>query len=184
MIFKCYVFIISAAILSLFQPASNAAAEPMQQTMQLRAGGYFPASKAFDSGTGIDLGYSIRPFSYAEIETGIGYFRAENGASTFISAIPVTVSLSAILPLPYVNLHAGGGIGLYYKMVGGTTELPADNSELSVGYQASAGIEFPTSSGISLLLDGKYVIVDQGKFKSYGIKHDGAFLYGGFAVNF
>ena len=174
--------------------AVPAAAESLQQSVQLRVGGYFPESKSFDAGTGIDLIYSVKPFPYAAVDAGIGYFRAEDGNAAYISALPVTVSARAILPLQYVNVYAGGGIGVYYKMLQlelhdphlgtGMTELPADQSEFSFGYHAGAGIEIPTTNGLSLLLDCKYVFVNQGKFKSYDIKHDGAFVYGGFALNF
>lgn len=164
---------------------SVVAAEPLLHSTQLRAGVYFPASKSFDPGTGIDLAYSISPFPYASLDAGIGYYRAEDGAAGFISALPLTLSARAILPLTYINVHVGGGIGTYYKMAGGTTELPADHSEWSVGYHVNTGIVYPASSSVSLLLDAKYVTVNQGKFRSYSnIKHDGAFLYGGFALNF
>lgn len=169
-------------VLVQIRPASAAGA--LQQSALFRAGGYFPASKAFDVGTGFDLAYSVQPSTYAAVEASIGYYRAESGATGFLSALPLTLSAIGILPLPYINIHAGGGVGAYYKMAGGTTELPADHSEVSLGYYANAGIEFPASNGLSLLLDAKYVFVNQGKFKSYDIKHDGAFLYGGFALNF
>lgn len=164
--------------------AHSAGAETLQQSAQMKAGGYFPATKSFDVGTGVDLVYALKPVSYAAVDAGIGYYRAENGTTGFISALPLTISVRALLPLHYINAYAGGGVGGYFKMAGGTTELPADHSEFSFGYHATAGIEFPTSNGLSLLLEGKYAFVDQGKFKSYGIKHDGAFLYGGFALSF
>lgn len=191
MIYLRYIAILSAIVSILLQVAPEAAAEPWRQSAQLRAGGYFPATKSFDVGSGVDLAYSLKPFPYAALEAGIGYYRAERGNTQFLSAIPLTVSAHAILPLQIMNIHAGGGVGAYYKMVGGlagdpkiTTELPSDGSEFSLGYHADAGIEIPTSSGLSLQLDGKYVFVNQGKFKSYDIKHDGAFVYGGIALNF
>ena len=180
---RCVIFI-ACLLAILVQAGPASAAGAFQQSALFRAGGYFPASKKFDVGTGFDLAYSVRPSPYAAVEAGIGYYRAESGTAAFLSALPLTLSARAILPLPYVNIHAGGGVGAYYKMAGGTTELPADHSEFSLGYHAGAGIEFPASNGLSLLLDAKYVFVNQGKFKSYDIKHDGAFLYGGFALNF
>jgi len=178
------VAVVAVIVLMCIQVVPSSAAEPFQQSVQLRAGGYFPATKSFDVGTGFDLAYSLKPFPYAALEAGIGYYRAENGITGFLSALPLTLSVRALLPLEIMVLHAGGGVGTYYKMAGGTTELPADHSEWSLGYHANVGIEIPTFSGISLLLDGKYVFVNQGKFKSYGVKHDGAFVYGGFALNF
>lgn len=158
--------------------------EPENQSVQLKAGAYFTATKDFDPGTGVDLVYSIKPFSYAAVDTSVGYYRAERGTSGFLSAVPLTVSVRGILPLPLLNVYAGGGGGVYYKMAGGLTELPADHSEFSLGYHVNAGIEVPTSNRLSLMLDCKYVAVNQGKFKSYDIKHDGAFIYGGFSWNY
>lgn len=180
-----YRLLVVLCTVSLFTAfIASAEAEGLEQSFQLKAGGYFPASKAFDPGTGIDLAYSIKPFPYGAIDIALGYYRAENGTNGFLSALPLTVSGRAILPLPLLDVYAGGGAGVYYKMAGGLTEMPADHSEFSFGYHANAGIEVPTSSGVSLLLDCKYVVVNQGKFKSYDIKHDGAFVYGGFSLSY
>ncbi len=184
MIYLRFVTVLALALSIMTAVVSVADAEPLQQSAQLKAGLYFPATKSFDVGTGIDLVYSVKPNPYAAVEAGIGYYRSENGTTGFLSAIPLTVSARGILPLQYINAYAGGGIGTYYKMAGGTTELPADHSEFSFGYHANAGIEFPSSNGLSLLLDGKYMAVNQGRFKSYDIKHDGVAVYGGFALNF
>jgi len=184
MIYCRFMVLFALVVLALppFVPAAHA--EQSWQSAQLRAGAYFPASKSFDVGSGIDLAYSVKPFPFASFDAGIGYYRAESGTSGFLSALPLTVSATAILPLDIINIHAGGGVGTYFKMAGGTTELPADHSELSLGYHVNAGFEFPAYDGVSLLVEGKYVFVNQGKFKSYDIKHDGAFVYGGFALNF
>lgn len=170
------------AIMSLAITDAHSAA--FQQSTQLKAGGYFPATKAFEPGTGIDLAYSIKPLPYAAVDAAIGYYRAENGAAGFISTIPLTISARAILPLQYINFYTGGGVGTYFKMAGGTTEIPSDHSEFSTGYHANAGIEFTASPTLSLLLEGKYVSVNQGTFRAYNIKHGGIFTYGGFSLNF
>lgn len=195
MAYRRIMFVFALLVSITVQVVSASASEPLQQSVQLKAGAFFPATKSFDVGTGIDVAYSIKPSPYAAIEAGIGYYRADAKdiyASGFISALPLTVSARAILPLPYINVYAGGGVGAYYKMLqlnphdppAGITELSADKSEFSFGYHANTGIEFSASSGVSLLLDGKYVYVDQGKFKSDDVKHGGTFLYGGFALNF
>jgi opacity protein-like surface antigen len=184
MIHLRFMGLFALVVVALSPFATPASAEQWQQSAQLRAGGYFPASKSFEVGSGIDLAYSVKPFPYAALEAGIGYYRAENGNTGFLSALPLTISATAILPLQIISLHAGGGVGTYYKMAGGTTELPADHSEFSLGYHLNAGFEFPAFDGVSLLVEGRYVFVNQGKFKSYDIKHDGAFAYGGFALNF
>ena len=195
MIYFRFIAVLVLVVLMIVQAGSAASAEPLHQSTQLKAGLYFPATKSFDVGTGIDLAYSIKPFPYSAVEDGIGYYRADAKdiyANGFISALPLTLSARAILPMPYINVYAGGGVGVYYKMLQlkphdpplGITELPADHSEWSLGYHANTGIEFPTSRGLSLLLDGKYVSVNQGKFKSYGIEPGGVFVYGGFALDF
>jgi opacity protein-like surface antigen len=189
---------ICVALLTLFilishQVPSASAADAQNNFVQLRAGGYFPSSKLFDVGTGFDLSYAIQPSPYASFEAGIGYFRADKADSStvFISAIPITASVTAELPLQYINIYAGGGGGTYFKVVSGlagnpntTTELPPDRSEFSFGYHYNFGFEFPASNGLSLLVDYKHVVVNQGKFKDIGIKHGGDFVYGGFALNF
>ncbi|OGU15689.1 MAG: hypothetical protein A2076_10075 [Geobacteraceae bacterium GWC2_53_11] len=184
MIYHRFVAVLCVVLLHMFSIVSAHALELQHQSAQLKAGGYFPASKAFDPGTGIDLVYSVKPVPYAVVDAAIGYYRAEQGASGFLSALPLTISARAILPLPMIDVFAGGGAGVYYKMAGGLTEMPADHSEFSLGYHANAGIEVPTSNGLSLLLDCKYVFVNQGKFSSYDIKHGGAFVYGGFSLNY
>lgn len=184
MIVHKFLTILCVVVLHMAGIVSVHAEELRQQSVQLKAGGYFTASKSFDPGTGIDLVYSVKPLPYAAVDASIGYYRAEQGANGFLSALPLTVSARAILPLSMVDLFAGGGAGVYYKMAGGLTELPADHSEFSLGYHVNAGIEVPTSNGLSLLLDCKYAFVNQGKFKSYDIKHSGAFIYGGFSLNF
>ena len=189
----CRLLTLLATLTSIFTFNRLAhAAEPLQQTVLLRAGAYFSASKSFEPGNGIDLVYSVRPIPYAALEASIGYYRAESGTTAFLSAIPLTVSAKAILPVQYFNIYAAGGAGTYYKMAGGldglpnhSTELPSDHSEFSLGYHANAGVEYPATGGLTLFLDGKYVYVNQGKFRSYdNIKHGGAVLYGGFALLF
>ena len=190
------VSVLTFVLLALPLIAHAGATEPMQQSVQLKAGAYFSASKSFDPGNGVDLLYSIRPIPYVALDASMGYYRAEkvvgDTTTSYLSAIPLTVAARAILPLPYISMYAGGGAGVYYKMAQivphtpapGLTELSADLSEFSLGYHATAGIEYPASSGLSLLLEGKYVFVDQGKFKEYEINHGGAFLYGGFVMVF
>jgi opacity protein-like surface antigen len=171
-----------------------AAAEPdFRQYAQLRAGGYFPASKDFEVGTGFEIAYSVKPYTNVSFETALGYNRADkkNNNSVFISSIPFTVSALAILPLSSVNLHAGGGIGAYFDMASGmagnpqiTTDLPTDISEFNFGYHGTAGIEYLTPGNLSMVLDYRYAYINQGTFKKYDIKHGGSFLYGGFALSF
>jgi len=171
---------------------SSAIAEMLQQSAQLKAGWYSPDAKHFHDGTGLDFSYSVKPIPYAAVEAGLGYYRAEKGATGFLSAIPLTLSARAILPLPFISLHAGGGIGSYYKMAqldlpdtSQSTELSADHSGSSFGYHANAGLEFDSSTGLSLLFEYKHVVVNQGRFRAYDdIKHGGDFYYGGFALNF
>lgn len=182
MVYSKMLAVLCFVALSCTTPAH--AVEPESLSVQLKAGAYFTATKDFDPGTGIDAVFSYRPSPYAAIDTALGYYRAERGADGFLSAIPLTVTVRGILPLSSINLYAGGGGGVYYKMAGGLTELPADHSEFRLGYHGNAGIEFPASNNLSLLLDYRYVVVDQGKFKSYGIKHDGSFIYGGFSLNY
>lgn len=188
-----YICVLCAAVAFLLQPVSEAAAEPLQQTLQLKAGGYFSSTSSFDPGSGIDLVYSLKPFPYGALDLGVGYYRADQGTTGFLSAIPVTVAVRGIVPLPYVSVYGGGGAGLYYKMLQmgphstgatGFTELPPDGSEFSAGYHLNGGIEFQASPTLSLLLEGKYVVVDQGKFEKYAIKHGGSFVYGGFMMSF
>lgn len=184
-------------VLALVTMISNLAvpsvtAEMLQHSAQLKAGWYSPDTKLFHDGTGLDFAYSIKPIPYTAVEAGLGYYRAEKGTTGFLSAIPLTLSARAILPLPFINVHAGGGVGSYYKMAqldlpdtSQSTELSADHSEFSFGYHANAGIEFDSSSGISLLFEYKRVVVNQGRFRAYDdIKHGGNFYYGGFALNF
>lgn len=206
------LLLVAVTIVAMNIPSSEAAeTETTQQSMgrslQFRAGWWMPATKSYEKGTGVELAYAVVPLPYAALEAGLGYYRAESYQknesantyrSSFISAIPLTLSARAILPLPLIRLHAGGGVGLYYKMAkgavdkvldpkepAGLTELPAEKSEFSMGYHVNAGFEFPATSGVSVLLNYKYVIVDQGKFKNYGdIKHGGDFLFAGFAANF
>lgn len=183
MVYHKILAVVCLVALHIVCNASVHAAE-LGQYVQMKAGAYFTPTESFDPGTGIDLVYSVRSLPYAAVDTAVGYYRAERGASGFLSAVPLTVSVRGILPLPLLDVYAGGGGGVYYKMAGGLTELPADHSEFSFGYHANAGIEVPTTSRLSLLLDFKYAVVNQGKFKSYGIKHDGAFIYGGFSWNY
>lgn len=167
-------------------------AETLQHSAKLRAGWYSPKTKSFHDGTGIDFSYSLKPIPYAAVETGIGYYRAERGESGFLSAVPLTLSARAILPLAFINIYGGGGVGAYYKMAQldlsdpkRSTELTADRSEISFGYHANAGIEFSSSSGVSLLFEYRHLIVNQDDFKVYDdIKHGGDFYYGGFSLNF
>jgi opacity protein-like surface antigen len=185
------ITVVASVIIGTAVP--EAYAEPLPQSVQLKAGCFFPASKTFDIGTGMDLVYSVKPLPYTAVEVSTGYYRADksNNRTVFISAIPLVLSVRAILPVPYINFYVGGGVGTYYKMVSGltgnpeiTTELPPDGSEFSLGYQANAGIEYPATNALTLQIEGKYVAVEQGKFKAYDIRHDGAFLYGGFALKF
>lgn len=166
-------------------------AETIQHSVQLKAGWYSPATKSFHDGTGIDFEYSFKPIPYAAVETGIGYYRAEKGTTGFLSAIPATLSVRAILPLQFINIYGGVGVGSYYKMAqldlsdpSRSTELSAEHSEFSFGYHAKAGIEIASSIGVTLLIEYKHVIVNRDKFKEYAIKHSGDFYYGGFALNF
>lgn len=182
-----YYKMLTVCLVALFLACNTPAyaVESQSMSLQLKAGAYFTATKDFDPGNGIDAVFSYKPLPYAAIDTALGYYRAERGADGFLSAIPLTVTVRGILPLSSsLNLYAGGGGGVYYKMAGGLTELPAEHSEFSPGYHANSGIEFLASDNFSLLLDYRYVVVDQGKFKSYGIKHDGSLIYGGFSLNY
>jgi hypothetical protein len=183
-----------AAVFLTTAMVSGACAEGLTRSVQLKAGIFFPESTSFDVGNGIDLVYSIKPIPYAALDVTAGYYRAERGDTRFLSAIPLTVGVRGIAPLPYVSVYAGGGAGAYYKMLqlsattsagsSGLTELPADSSEFSAGYYLIAGIEFPTTTGMSLLLDVKHTAVERGKFGDRGISHDGTCVYGGFQMEF
>lgn len=183
-----------AAVILITAMVSGVCAEGLTSSVQLKGGIFIPESKSFDVGNGIDLVYSVKPFPYAALDVSAGYYRAERDNTRFMSAIPLTVGVRGIAPLPYVTVSAGGGAGAYYKMLqlsattsagsNGLTELPADSSEFSAGYYLSAGIEFPATTGMSLLLDVKHVAVDRGKFSDRGISHDGTFVYGGFQMEF
>jgi opacity protein-like surface antigen len=180
------------AIVSLivFKFVPTADADPIQQTAQLRAGYWSPKSSSYKTGDGIDLAYSVRPIPYVEAEAAIGYYRANNKdlstSRDFLSAVPMTLSVNAILPLPFISIRAGGGVGEYYTMDGAlSSDAPPSSSAWSFGYHGNLGIEFPATSSLSLQLNYKYAVVNEGEeFKRLDIKHGGAFYYGGFAVNF
>jgi opacity protein-like surface antigen len=192
---SCKYVTLLAAVTALMIHAlpARAVETGISQYAQLKAGGYFPAAKDFEVGTGFDIAYSVKPYRYVSFETTLGYYRADkiNSNSVFISSIPITVSALAILPLSSINLHAGGGIGAYFDMASGmagdpqiTTDMPSDASEFNFGYHGTAGVEFLTPGSLSMVIDYKYAYIDQGKFKNYDIKHGGSFLYGGFVLNF
>ena len=165
-------------LLSVTAPAQA----ELYQYLFLKAGAFLPESKRFDTGSSFEAGYALRPLRYAAAEAAVGYLRAEEGANT-LSAIPVTMTVKGILPTPHLNIYAGGGVGTYYKMLSGVSEIPPNASEWSIGYHAVAGIEVPSGSSI-FLLEGKYLTVNQGKFNNIDIKHGGAFVSIGFAFPF
>lgn len=186
-----YIKMLALVVVISIMAVPEIFAETMQQSTQLKAGWYSPATKSFHDGTGIDFAYSIKPIPYVAVDTGIGYYRAEKDATDYLSAIPITLSARAILPLQFISIYGGAGVGSYYKMAQVThvpppdlrrsTELSAEHSGFSFGYHAKTGIEFASSIGVSLLIEYKHVVVNRGKFED---KHGGDFYYGGFALNF
>jgi len=181
-VFTRHFFAVASALLFLAVAMPAQAQEELSQQLFLKAGAYLPESKRFDTGSSVEVGYAIRPLRFVAAEASVGYLRAEEGSNT-LSAVPFTMTVKGIVPTPYLNVYAGGGVGTYYKMLSGESEIPPDASEWSIGYHAVAGIEVPTGSSI-LLLEGKYLNVNQGKFNAYGVKHGGLFVSIGFAFPF
>lgn len=173
----CVALVVIVSVL----PAS--ALDVVGQNVFVKGGMYFSESKGFDLGSGIEVGYSIQPMPFVALDVSAGYYRADKKGA-YLSAIPFMVTGKGVLPLWVIKAYAGGGVGSYYKMAGGGTELPAEIREWDFGYHLLGGIEIPTARGMSLLLEGKYASVGQGKFKPYHVDHGGSSFYGGFAYAF
>lgn len=171
------------SVFVLFASAPAHAIEVVGQKAIVRIGGYFSDSSGYDAGSGVEFAYQVQPIPFLAAEAAAGYYRADKKAG-YISAVPFTLTGKAILPLVVLNLYAGGGVGYYLKTGGKSSELPAEISEWKPGYHGVVGLEIPTAKGMSFLVEGKYVSVDQGKFSQAGIKHGGSFLTGGFAYSF
>lgn len=71
-------------------------------------------------------------------EVGVGYIKADRSATSGkLSAIPVTVTALAKLPLDVVELYAGAGLGAYHAKLEAAGS--ASSSDTAFGYHLTAG---------------------------------------------
>ncbi|MDP8224741.1 MAG: outer membrane beta-barrel protein [Candidatus Lernaella stagnicola] len=86
-----------------------------------------------------------------------------------LSITALTITPKIVLPIKFVNLYTGGGLGLYWRVLGSsyeytdrfgndTSESNAD-SQGTLGYHAMVGAEFFVLNWIGIVLEDRFAFV-------------------------
>ncbi|MBI5657559.1 MAG: outer membrane beta-barrel protein [Geobacter sp.] len=177
----------------------------IQQYLTFKGGGFFPdvrvdgRSLDFDTGTGAELGYGIRPLPYVAAEATIGYYETDYlkddpllthdyAADPFysLSAVPMALTAKAIVPLSYVDIYVLGGGGMQYlmakKKISASQELEDDDLTTALYY--GGGVALKLGGAGSFAIEVKRI--EQLKSTMMGSSFDisGTFLYGSVTMGF
>ncbi|HEY5996135.1 MAG TPA: porin family protein [Candidatus Deferrimicrobiaceae bacterium] len=136
---KTMLRIAAFALLATVFPAPAANAEG--NYVVAKGGFYTPDSNGLDGyGSGF-AGEAAVGHEFARNlagEVGVGYIKADKSATSGkLSAVPVTVTALAKLPLDVVELYAGAGLGVYNAKFE-ETGIPS-SSDTAFGYHLTAG---------------------------------------------
>ncbi|HEY3490055.1 MAG TPA: outer membrane beta-barrel protein [Candidatus Deferrimicrobiaceae bacterium] len=139
----------------------------------IRGGFYSPQSHDLDGfKTGFDGEAAIGHYFNRNLigEVGVGYFKTDfNGSDPFasgnvkISAIPVTVTVKAVLPLDSVELYGGAGMGAYFNelkynaAIAGVGSASGSASDTSFGFHLVAGGTADLSQTVFMGLEFRYL---------------------------
>lgn len=120
----------------------------------LKGGAFFPDTIdniPMNTGTGAEIGIGVKPLPFMAAELTAGYFETDNydnqpdNYHQELSAVPVMLSIKAIVPLKIVEPYLTGGMGFHYAMrkyannnVGGTATIKSD--DLYSAFQYGGGI--------------------------------------------
>jgi len=161
----------------------------LKRYITLKPGIYSPQSsdlKDFDFDTGfngeIAFGFQVNP-NFA-VETGVGYFHTEaeesgsGGLYGKVEAVPVAVTLKAILPYKQLDFFALGGIGAYWVFANlktnGTVDgfsgrVNVDDFDLIFGGHLGLGFHYNITPGIFVGAEGKYLWTSSAKLGGEGL---------------
>jgi hypothetical protein len=156
----------------------------MRHYVSFKAGAYIPTSDLddFDTGFYTDVMFNWYLSKHAALETGIGFYGTEATASgtapvlgsytetDTIIVMPLKINIKGILPFPWGELYAGGGVGLYFA--GAEAEVTStglgaftySESDTVPGAQIKAGANFNVSETLFLGVEGEYMVTETAEF--------------------
>jgi hypothetical protein len=107
-----------------------------------------------DTGLNAEIAFGIKPIRFLAIEFQSGFMWGEGrGGDVEFWSIPVVVNAKAIIPLFFLEIYGGLGIGGYYT---NSEVLSSDDQDFVFGWNAFLGAGF-TLGPVALGLEGKYI---------------------------
>ena len=111
-----------------------------------------------DTGLNAEIAFGIRPIRFLAIEFQSGFMWGEgDGGDAEFWSVPVVVNAKAIIPLFFLEIYGGLGIGGYYTNTEASgTLLSGDDQDFVFGWNAFLGAGF-TLGDLALGLEAKYI---------------------------
>ena len=198
------IVLLLAAIFILSVPtASFAEHKKGEGYIAFKGGIYSPTSEDLrDAGFKTDLNVEAVVGMYANknlaLEFGAGYFQTDSSVSgaggshekAEISVVPVIATIKAVLPIDYVELYGGGGIGLYVVDFESNTFDPVagsfsgDDNDTIIGGHVLAGANIDITRKVFLGVEGKYLFTTEAKLLSSKINLHGYTVTGVLGIRF
>lgn len=179
---KRTVFILGIVLIFLMPLA--ALAQDHLNTLNVKAGAYFPTGDLEDAdfGTGfsgeVSYGRYLHPNFVTEF--GVGYLRSED-TSADVWAVPLTVTLKGVYPVNGVELFAGAGAGFYIV----EAEVDSETDDDSVwGGHVVAGANVDINPTLFVGVEGKYIFTDEADFFGEKVNLNGFTLTANFGIRF
>lgn len=152
----------------------------------VKAGIFIPAGdlEDLDFDTGFN-GQVVLGHHYHQnfaLEIGVGFF--ESGSDTpdgDFWAIPVDVTVKAVLPVEQGNVYAGAGVGIYFASF---EQGAVDDDDTVFGGHAIVGGEFGVGSDVYLGVEGKFILTDEADFGPVSVDLNGFMITGNIGYRF
>ena len=198
------IVLLLAAIFILSLPAASLAEHKKGEGyIALKGGFYSPTSEDLrDNGFKTDLNVEAVIGMYANknlaLEFGSGYFQTDSsvsGAGGFhekaeISVVPVIATIKAVLPIDFVELYGGGGVGLYvvnfddkgFDPVAGS--FSGEDNDVVIGGHLVAGANIDITRKVFLGVEGKYLFTTEAKLLSSRVNLAGYTVTGVLGIRF